>query len=60
MKKKKASIIQSAQEGSEAVKIMTGFTITEFLELYSLVEKSLKVTGKKPEIGPWILFSLLW
>ena len=43
-----------AQEGTEAIKIMTGFLISEFMELYSLVEKSLKVTGrgKKPEIGP--------
>ena len=43
-----------SQEGTGAVKIMTGFLISEFLELYSLVEKSLKVTGrgKKPVIGP--------
>ena len=43
-----------ADEGTEAVKTMTGFFISEFLELYSLVEKNLKVQGrgKKPEIGP--------
>ena len=26
-----------AQEGSEAVKVMTGFTINEFMELFSVV-----------------------
>ena len=31
-----------AQEGSEAIKVMSGFTISEFMELYSLVEKKLK------------------
>jgi hypothetical protein len=43
-----------AEEGSEAIKIMTGFTISEFMEIYSVVEKDLKVRGrgKKPEIGP--------
>jgi len=43
-----------AQEGSEAIKVMTGFTISEFMELYSIVEKKLKTRkrGKKPEIGP--------
>ena len=43
-----------AQEGSEAIKVMTGFTIGEFMELYSVVEKKLKARkrGKKPEIGP--------
>ena len=43
-----------AKEGSEAVKVMTGFSISEFMEVYSVVEKKLKTRGrgKKPEIGP--------
>ena len=43
-----------AEEGTEAIRTMTGFLISEFLEIYSLVEKSLKVQGrgKKPQIGP--------
>jgi hypothetical protein len=42
------------KEGSEAIKVMTGFTISEFMELYSIVEKKLKTRGrgKKPELGP--------
>lgn len=41
-----------SKEGTEAVKVMTGFYISEFLELYSFVEKNLKSKkrGKKPEI----------
>ena len=31
-----------AQEGSEAIKVMTGFTINEFMELFSVVEKKLR------------------
>lgn len=43
-----------AASGTEAVKTMTGFYISEFLELYSHVEKHLKQhgRGKRPEIGP--------
>ena len=46
------------EEGSEAIRTMTGFLISEFMELYSLVEKSLKVQGrgKKPQIGPLYSF----
>ena len=49
-----------ATEGSEAIKVMTGFSISEFMELYSLEEKKLKTRGrgKKPEIGPLDSFFL--
>ena len=51
-----------AKEGSEAIKVMTGFTISEFMELYSIVEKKLKTRGrgKKPELGPLDPFFLPW
>ena len=60
--KNQESYSKFAQEGTEAIKIMTGFLISEFMELYSLVEKSLKVTGrgKKPKLDLWIHSSLLW
>src|SRR5690349_19866183 len=42
-----------AEEGTDAIKTMTGFYISEFMELYSTVEKILKVRGrgKQPAIG---------
>ena len=43
-----------AKEGSEAIKVITGFMISEFMGLYSIVEKKLKTRerGKKLELGP--------
>ena len=43
-----------AEEGTDAIKTMTGFYINEFLEFYSVVEKTLKKRGrgKKPTLGP--------
>lgn len=49
-----------ADKGTEAVKTMTGFTIAEFMELYSFVEKALqhKGRGKKPKVRPMDAFFL--
>lgn len=42
-----------ANRGTEAIKTMTGFLISEFLELYSVVQNNLKARGRgrKPEIS---------
>src|SRR5579872_5794259 len=51
---------KALEMGPEAIKIMTGFTTSEFMEIYGLVEKSLKASkrGRKPEIGPLDSFFL--
>jgi hypothetical protein len=46
--------VEFESQGTEAVKTMTGFRTSEFMELYSIVEKKLKSRGRgrAPSISP--------